>query len=345
MEGCEFVKNDAGRGGETKGSAVKVISATMQRDTYFMNHKDASLAFAEYSKMLDRGEFEKRIIMGTHFKLEDAYIVLAVHTLGHAVLSQVSDFLFLYAKKYPEKKVPGYRYVGGDSDLRTRLKHLCHNGMLAAQVFVSLGKLVEVYTCTNNGLLYFRNQLDMYSVYDQNSLMRSLYEVCKRLSSNSVYLAFARHKNCVEHCVNDHLKFEDGLDLGFVYGSAVMQSGDMKRCFVIEPIYFMYDHERMSEDECIKKIDARLDKITELYEKASAEMPITPVFVFENMAGLRKFMMLIRRRSLEMYSGALYTSENVCAATKADLSSMFLQVEFDSGGANFACAKSPLFVR
>ena len=344
MERCvEQVANDTSKTAEVKSSAVRVITATMQRDTYFMNHKDASLSYAEYSKMLDRGDFEKRLIMGTYFKLEDAYIILAVYTLGHATQAQVNDYLNFYRNKFQAKKVPNYHYVGGDNDLKSRLKHLCFNGLLAAQVFASLGKLVEVYTCTNYGLLYFRNQLDMYSVYDQNSLMRSLYEVCKRLSANSVHLALACNKNCIDSVVNEHLKDQNGTDYGFVYGSVVLQKGNSKMRFVVEPIHFAYDYERMTEEECLKKIEARLDRLTEIVDKASSDMPVVPVFVFENIAGLRKFILLIQRRNLSLYSESLYTSENVCRATKANLSSMFLKVAFDESGAKFACAKSELF--
>ena len=331
------------REGVGKSSVAKFIQTLMSEDTSFMCHKDSEIHFMPYTRILDKGELEKRIIMGTYFTLADAFIIMAVHTMGYAVMPQIRDWLTLYKKQNPQKAVPTYTHVGGEGELFSRLKHLCVNGLLAGQVFVAAARPVEIYTCTNYGHIYFRNQLEVYSVYDQSLLVRSLYEISKRLAANSVLLAFAKNKACLEFGVNEHVKSESGEDIGFVYGHAVLQGKEEKHRYIIEPIYFVFDEKRVTQEECMGKLEKRLEKLKEMVEKSTLDMPTDLVLVMENMSGLKKFEQMIRPIGPGIFTEALYTSENVVRGAKGMLNSVFLKLSYKGDQARISHFKDAIF--
>lgn len=302
-------------------------NASLSIDTKYMYFDDLSYQPCEKISMISKNDFESKVFLGTYFTKQDAFILQAVHELGYATFESTLKWLALQKKKFPKKAISVYT----KNTLSKRMQFLSRQGLLAEYDYITQKKMVEhVFVCHSYGHLYFRNQLDCFSKYDQSALCRSEIEIFKRLASNVVTLAFANYPNVKDISINNRSisnKAENGI--GYTYGLINCEIEDKKMNFVVEPVYFKYDPKISTNEEWMDKLENRLNSLVSSVNKLKADVPTTVIFCFENKNGVNKFTEMISTRDLEFFKNCLYTSENVVSRCNGELNQCFLSLKYN----------------
>lgn len=316
----------------TRAIAMK-INSSLSADTKYMYFDGLSYQPCEKISMISKNDFECKVFLGTYFKLQDAFILQAVHELGYATFDSTLAWLALQKKKFPKKAISEYT----KSSLSKRMQFLARQGLLAEYDYITQKKTVEhVFVCHSYGHLFFRNQLDCFSLYDQSALCRSEIEIFKRLASNVVTLAFANYPSVKEISVNNRTvnnKSDNGI--GYTYGLIKCECEDKKMNLVVEPVYFAFDPQVSTEEEWKEKLENRLSSLVASVNKMKEEVKTTVIFCFENKSGINKFTELISTRDLEFFKNCLYTSESVINRCNGDLNQCFLTLKYNEGKPQF----------
>lgn len=309
----------------TRAVAMK-INSSLSTDTRYMYFNGLSYQPCEKISMISKNEFEYKVFLGTYFTKQDAFILQAVHELGYATFDSTLSWLALQKKKFPKKAILEYT----KNSLSKRMQFLARQGLLAEYDYITQNKMVEhVFVCHSYGHLYFRNQLDCFSLYDQSALCRTEIEIFKRLASNVVSLAFANYPNTKGISVNNRSvsnKTDNGI--GYIYGLINCELEDKKMNYVVEPVYFSYDPQISTEEEWMDKLENRLNSLVTSVNKLNEDIPTKVIFCFENKKGISKFTEMISTRDLEFFKNCLYTSENVVNRSNGDLSQCFLSLRY-----------------
>lgn len=310
------------------------IMTSLETDTKYMFYEGVDYRPTDHTGFISKNDFEFKVVKGTYFTLQDAFILNGIHTLGYATVDTLLTWLSYQRKLFPKKAIPDFQR----KQLHSRMIFLTKQGILAEYDYVTKKKIVvHVFVCPAYGHLYFRNLLDLYSSYDQSALFRTEVEIFKRLAANEVSLSFVKYKYLKQLQINWRSTDSSNNGLGYIYGLAQMvKDENTKENFLIEPVYFSVDPKIMTEEENCEKINNRLDKVIEIVEKLSEEAPTRIIFCIENLTGLKKFVNLIKTRDLDIFHKALYTSENVLCRTKWDLKRSFLRIEVAEGKIKFS---------
>ena len=245
------------------------------------------------------------------FDIEHSFILWAVHTLGFATYEMVQYFLSFQKKKYPEKEIkemkPDY--------LKNKLIFLAGAGLLVCYNYkvAKSGRIVKFYCCTVYGHNVFRNMLNMgYTLFDECTLFRSEMERFKRMSANSVALAFGLDEDCKDLCFNGKYGMPNFPKIrNYVYAGA-----DFGETFyLVEPVYFRVDKRIETEEENREKVAKRLTILYDFEKKFKEEYKkkIKVVFTVEDLEGLKKLSQLLQGMTSDsgLIEGALFTCENV----------------------------------
>lgn len=310
----------------------KDILSAFQIDSKFMHWSGNCYAKTEFTKAVHKDELEARIIMDTYFRPNDAFLLMAVHTLSCATVDQVLLYLQLKKKRNPKLEIP----VLNRDKIKQRLRFLCGQGLLLGEEYVSQKKVqVELYKCTIFGYNFFKNQLSMHlQPYDDSSVMRRGMELYKRLAVNSIGLAISAVPECKGYSF--HSRQCDGFELiekGLIYYQCKYELGNSERIYIIEPAYFSDDERYVDEGATEDKFRKRMQKLKEMiktYKEQQYEVGV--IFALEGVGGFRKFISEIRNMDTDFFVNCLYTSENVCNKGNYELNKAFMSLRFAEGG-------------
>lgn len=300
----------------------KTLSESIQEPSKFYYYPGVTCEF-KYSRTTNVDKVYDMFLSGKLTR-RHAFILQAVALLAHATCQMVLQMLTIQRQAYPEKEIPT---VNRYDSLMNELIYLSKNGLLACQDYVTLQKnVILVYSCTNQGYNFFRNQLEATMSYDTNSLFRAEHEKFKRLAASSVALALTLGKKTKSLYVNGRSVFGTQKKAeGYTYAGVVYEDELSEQIMFVEPIYFSVDTSITTIEEELKKLEDRLDKLEKVYYSyKTAEINIKYVFCVEHLDGLKKFIMMIKGRWCEMYENAIYTSENVMYDFNYDLNKSFL---------------------
>lgn len=327
---------------EQKALLFAQIKNALKGDGKFTYFDEISYQIHDNSRSISKTDFYDK---SYKYKDEDesirmSFVLCSVHELGHANKQQLLSWLKMKKKLYPRKLIPaaGTDAANNERILTNMLTNLCKNGLLVAHDYVTQDKhVIVIYTCTYYGHIFYRNHLEIHSIFDTNSMFRTHIDSFKRLASNSVACALAAHPDCTAVSVNgrygQHPKKAE-VD-GFAYGIAEFFGGtERAQVFLIEPVFYRFNPKNMTEEELEMKNIERL-RLAERIKKSVADeykCPVRMIFVIENAQGLKRLALFAKDNNSDMFTDALYTSENIFYNMKNDLDSCFVIPSFTESG-------------
>ena len=304
------------------------IKESLDSTSKFSYYKGCTCRVMKESRAITKDYLQTLVMQGSITK-RHAFILQVVNALGHATCRMVQQLLAIQHRKYPLKEIPELTY----EHLQKELKYLSKNGLLVAYDFVTQEKsVIQIFSCSLYGYTFFRNCLETTISYDENAIFRAEHETFKRLGANSVALAMASDPNCNDCSVNGRFslvsvpkKFD-----AYVYAAVEFDFSGQKRLYIIEPTYFSIDYSIATDEEEKVKISNRLDKLESIicqFQK-NYDGNVSAVYCVENMKSLIKLGQIIKDRYNNMYSMALFTSENILYHNGYDLDRSFVKFQF-----------------
>lgn len=309
---------------------VGVLQQALTEDSKFTFYDGMYMEICPETKGISKDTFQLLKINGK-LNMNHAYILCAINALGHATKDMILQWLYIQRRQYPKKAIPTL----DKKTLKKELNFLAGHGMLTvADYKTRKNNVILIYTCTIYGHMFFKNILDMaYITYDENAIFHAEVETFKRLATASIVLSMAMLPECVGANINGRKIFgEQHKFNGYCYGYAEMNIGGQNKLYIVEPAFFNVDERITSQDEVEGRVLNRLKKVEEFVTQGRKElnMPVIPVFCVENTTGLKRLGNIASRRiGTNMYSHALFTSENVLYQLDQNVDECFLTMEFN----------------
>lgn len=312
--------------------------------TYYEGVDTQLLSFSKSVSKLDFFDSQSYYFTNKLRNIQLSFVLYAVHCMGHATKEMIVKWLQWYKRCFPEKLVPccSIDDKKNETQINSLIKESCKHGLMMGRDYVSIAASpINIYTTTLYGHIFFRNKLNLYSVFDQNAMFHSELACFKRLASNSVALTLSQNERCTHVCLNGKFgfggKYSD-ID-GFMHGLVEYDGGGMNGIlFFIEPVFFNYDSRITSEEEVETQFLNRMKQLESMYGKLKEYCPrVYMIFLLEDIRGLDKLTQLVLYPNLdmEMYENALLTSENVLHQMNGELGNVFLKLVDVAGKPTF----------
>lgn len=308
-------------------SSITVMEA-LKTDTKFMYHQGLEIKFKDGTRGTSKSNLQMMKI-NEELTLDDAFILNTIYLLEHATIDMILRCLNIQKDHYPEKAYPHKTF----KPLKRRLETLAKRGLVTISDYIVGRNVIDIYTCTLYGYIYFSNTLDMsYMPFDINVVFHAEVESFKRMAAASIAMAMAQKKECLSLDIANTTLFGDSFKFDmFTYGKVLMNYQGQQVLYVIEPLYFSVNNAVISNEEALLKTSKRLDNLLNKIEKKELEsgMIIIPVFCIENLDGTLKLAKLLKEVGIsERYNHSLYTSENALFCSQNNMEKLFIQATF-----------------
>ena len=307
--------------------SLKKVRTGLQRGSRYRHQGGSGLSILKSESRCANRDILTDIRVRGELTLHHAYVLFAVHTLGHATPNMVRDLLISWKQVDIKKDIREY----SSDAIKTAMRYLASKGLLLCQAYKADRHMIRVYTITSYGFNISCSMLDKQGVlYDVEALYRSEKEIFKHLAVNAVAAEMAKMSGAQEVLFHGRYGGFDKYKIReYLYGGVDLDGV----LYLMEPTYFRVDEDIETESESIEKVAKRLlnlpavcGRFEEKYQKH-----VRLVLIVEDSAGILTLVDILRGLDDPngIYQSALITCENIFYVTGGNLNQVFLRWRYD----------------
>lgn len=283
-----------------------ILNILKETQTPFMYHEDLNLEYCSNNKSLNKEEVLVKYYTN-YFTVSDLVIVKALSKIVFGTNTMIWKVLELFKRKYPKMPV-----LTDAKLLKNRLTVLTKSSIIKRFKFIPIGgnSPHSYYCITPHGYNYIKRIMNFKDKYDEYIGVTPPDEVMKYLASVAVAEEFIDHDSFIDFNV-DVSFYTKELGLQNIYVEVKTNVNDKENTIIIEPLYFKFDTNRMSEEEYMLNLRERLRVIEKYISTKVEDDTPTIMFVCENVSGIKQAMELASEH-LALYKNYMYfTTDSV----------------------------------
>jgi len=293
--------------------------------TPFLYHEDINKAFCKDNKNLTKEEVLVRYETN-EFTISDLIIVQALAKIVFGTKEMILKVLENLSKEYPDKPI-----LVDSKALKGRLSKLVKSAVMKRFTFhLQSDKRTHSYYCVSpHGYNYIKRIFRFKDKYDEYIAVTPIDEVMKCLAATSVAQEFTTKSSFIDFQIGKNFYIKE-KGLFTLYAEVETLVGGEKKHTLIEPLYFKYDKNRISEKELQESLIERMEVISTYFSKRMETNMPTIFFVCENIGGIRRAMALGAEYLASYKNYIYYTTDAVVHNVGIEKSLMRIE-EIDKG--------------
>lgn len=253
------------------------------------------------------------------FTDSDLHIVKIVANNLFATQKMIEKAIFLNNARSNEST-----YVPMIADLeflKSRLTDLVKANILIKYIFQvprsdNSGNYINLsyYLTSPHGYNFIKRILNFDKNYDEYLAVTPIEEVFHYLSTGSVCQEFMKLSG-VTYEVDMPFYSKNTKKLNKLYGKISMNKDGVEYRIVVEPLKFLFNRNRISEDDFIRNLNTRFLIVKEYLQTllAKADKKFYLIFVCDDYAGLRNACILADRNLKEYMPYIYFTTDKLCS--------------------------------